>query len=124
MPDLRSLIQALQGNFDHLMGTIRELAGAHNVVVEDINEIVLALEDANLEIDGKWTEEEHAALADGSPHHAAVTVGTGLDIADQHITLSLDEVAEWVDLTDGGATVLHSHAGGGGGSQAFAFFIS
>lgn len=96
--DVRSLIMALQGNFDHLQGTLRTIAAAHNILVDDIADIVAALEDQGLEVDGKWTEAEHTALGDGSPHHEAATVGTGLDVAGQLITLDLSEVASGGEL--------------------------
>jgi hypothetical protein len=37
---LRSLIKAIQGNFDHLQGTVRELGEAHNATVDDVEDIV------------------------------------------------------------------------------------
>jgi hypothetical protein len=40
MADLRHFARAIQANFDHLMGTIRNIGDAHNLVVEDIDEIV------------------------------------------------------------------------------------
>lgn len=33
------LARAIQGNFDHLMGVVRSVASAHNLVVDDLNDI-------------------------------------------------------------------------------------
>lgn len=44
--------------------------------------------------------------------------------ADPHTGYVREADADWVDLTDGGQTALHSHAGGGGGGDSAAAVVS
>jgi hypothetical protein len=50
-------------------------------------------------------------LQGGTIAHSALT---GLTAGDDHTQYLKEADANWVDLTDGGATTLHSHAGGSG----------
>jgi hypothetical protein len=52
-------------------------------------------------------------LQGGTVAHSALT---GLTTGDPHTQYLLESDANYVDLTDGGETALHSHAGGGGGA--------
>ncbi len=60
-------------------------------------------------------DHSHAStgLQGGTIAHSALT---GLTTGDPHTQYLLESDANWVDLTDGGSTTLHSHAGGGGGA--------
>lgn len=66
------------------------------------------------------TASEHTAIGDGTPHHAAAHGDHGVashasDVTDPHSAAAYvkEGDANWIDLTDAGATTLHSHAGGG-----------
>jgi hypothetical protein len=52
-----------------------------------------------------------AGAQGGTVAHSALT---GLTTGDPHTQYVQEADANWVDLTDGGATTLHSHAGGSG----------
>ena len=58
-------------------------------------------------------DHSHATtgLQGGTVAHSALT---GLTTGDPHTQYVLEADANWVDLTDGGATTLHTHAGGSG----------
>jgi hypothetical protein len=88
----------------------------------------IAGEDVELSItriDGEYTQVEIASTAVGGEHpdlatHDALGLATDAELAthaaaaDPHTGYVKENDASWTDLTDGGATVLHSHAGGGG----------
>jgi hypothetical protein len=89
----------------------------------------IAGEDVELSItriDGEYTQVEIASTAGpGGEHpdlatHDALGLATDAELAthaaaaDPHTGYVKENDASWTDLTDGGATVLHSHAGGGG----------
>jgi len=42
-----TVIRATQGNFDHLLGVLRELAAAHNALVADLRQLRDDLEKGN-----------------------------------------------------------------------------
>jgi hypothetical protein len=68
---------------------------------------------------GVSADDHHnqAHAIDGADHTGTLAHSglTGLTTGDPHTQYLLESDANWVDLTDGGATTLHSHAGGGGG---------
>jgi hypothetical protein len=51
-----------------------------------------------------------------SAYEASGATATHAAAADPHTGYLKENDASWTDLTDGGATTLHSHAGGGGGN--------
>lgn len=74
----RGLLRGIQANFDHLMGLIRGLSRAHNVLVDDVHDIVESLDGLNLEVSGKLDTED--AVTD----HGALT-GLGDDDHTQYL---------------------------------------
>lgn len=111
MGNLSSFIKAAQGNFDSLMGNIRSIVKGHNSLVDDVADL---RDFAEKGLDDT-TSPDHThdgvdpdgggAVAHGSltgvtaaQHHAEVTVGTGLDVAGQLVTLALSEVAAGGEL--------------------------
>jgi hypothetical protein len=59
-------------------------------------------------------------LQGGTIAHSALT---GLTTGDPHTQYVQEADANWVDLTDGGETALHSHAGGAGGAPTNATYL-
>lgn len=88
--------RAIQGNFDHLMGVVRSIAAAHNLVVDDLNDIGVALDDVSLEVDSKVATDDVAPVA-FSGDHADLTNVT----ANQHHNRGHDHSG----TTDGGRFV-------------------
>jgi hypothetical protein len=68
------------------------------------------------ELGGTWASPTVDATHSGSTHGAAVT--THEAAGDPHPAYLLEANANYVDLTDGGATVLHNHTTSAGGSAA------
>jgi hypothetical protein len=69
---------------------------------------------------------DHGALTglsdDDHPQYATDTdLSNHVAAADPHTGYVREADANWIDLTDGGATTLHSHAGGGGGTLDSAY---
>jgi hypothetical protein len=80
---------------------------------------------AHSALTGLTTGDPHTQYRLESEDHTHATTGaqggtvahsalTGLTAGDPHTQYLLEADANWVDLTDGGATTLHSHAGGSG----------
>lgn len=105
------------GGVDFLVGTATALT---------TNEIVVGTAPGG-ELGGTWASPTVDATHSGSTHAAtqaaaeataASALATHAGAADPHTGYVREADANWVDLTDGGATTLHSHAGGPGG-EAF-----
>lgn len=80
MSDLRSFVRAVQGNFDHLMGMLRNLGSAHNLMVADVDEIQEVLEQVGLDVDGKSAtghNHDHGALTSLTGDHDAEYINEG-----------------------------------------------
>lgn len=109
------LTRATQGNFDHLMSTIREVANAHNVVVDDLEAIIDAL---NGNVDA--TESLTSTIADLD--HGGLT-GLGDDDHPQYAALAQNETVSgaWTftgNVTHANATTIYFKDSGGTPRQA------
>lgn len=67
-------------------------------------------------VDATHSGSTHAATQAAAEATAASALASHVAAADPHTGYVREADANWIDLTDGGATTLHSHAGGPGGS--------
>ena len=83
-------------------------AANHHVVSIAAADIGAAADDHDHDADYATTGHDHDA-----DYEVAGAVASHAGAADPHTGYLQESDASWIDLTDGGETSLHSHAGGG-----------
>lgn len=111
------VIKAIQGNFDHLMGVVRNIAEAHNATVDGIEEMEGTLTLVHSLIEGTVNDVSgHTAGTSGN--HALPDMS---DVANTASSAAADgDVLTWDDGNQRWDSA--AATGGAGGSDIFSFF--